>query len=207
MTEEEWLRRESNVGQLLLTKDEWTKRSKSGGTEVSSISKNRSTGGSQGNRGARDRSRLRCFNCSAFGHFAYECQNPKRDKETKTEANLTQVHDDEPAILLTECSTEMGNTLLLNEVAVKSRLDKTEKSVDSNLWYLDNGASNHMTGQKSSFWELDEGVTGLVRFGDGSTVEIKGKRSVIFKWKTREDIIFKEVYFIPTLRSNINNLG
>ena len=39
-------------------------------------------------------------------------------------------------------------------------------------WYLDNGASNHMTGDREKFQELDEAVTGKVRFGDGSTVQI-----------------------------------
>lgn len=146
---------------------------------------------------------MRGYNCSAFGHFAYECQKPKCDKKMKAEANLTQVNDDELALLLTECTVEK----LLNEGAIKPKLDKVEKSVESNLWYLDNGVSNHMTGQISSFQELDEGVTSLVEFGDGSIVEIKGKGSVAFKCKIGEDIVFNEVYFIPTLYSNIISLG
>jgi hypothetical protein len=39
-------------------------------------------------------------------------------------------------------------------------------------WYLDSGASNHMTGSKAVFSELDGNVMGSVRFGDGSKVEI-----------------------------------
>ena len=39
-------------------------------------------------------------------------------------------------------------------------------------WYLDSGASNHMTGSKASFSELDDDVTGMVKFGDGSRVAI-----------------------------------
>nr|GEZ72361.1 zinc finger, CCHC-type [Tanacetum cinerariifolium] len=49
-----------------------------------------------------------------------------------------------------------------------------ETNMDS-LWYLDNGASNHMTGVREHFKELDEKVSGKVRFGDGSYIEIKGK--------------------------------
>lgn len=37
-----------------------------------------------------------------------------------------------------------------------------------------------MIGQRSKFKDLDEGVTGQVKFGDGSIVEIKGKGSVMF---------------------------
>ena len=39
-------------------------------------------------------------------------------------------------------------------------------------WYLDSGASNHMTGSKAAFFELDGNVTGMVKFGDGSRVVI-----------------------------------
>nr|GEU49996.1 zinc finger, CCHC-type [Tanacetum cinerariifolium] len=49
-----------------------------------------------------------------------------------------------------------------------------ETNMDS-LWYLDNGASNHMTEVREHFKELDEKVSGKVRFGDGSYIEIKGK--------------------------------
>ena len=34
-------------------------------------------------------------------------------------------------------------------------------------WFLDTGASNHMTGDCSVFAELDESITGTVRFDDG----------------------------------------
>ena len=39
-------------------------------------------------------------------------------------------------------------------------------------WYLDSGASNHMIGSKVAFSKLDDGVTGTVKFGDGSRVVI-----------------------------------
>ena len=34
------------------------------------------------------------------------------------------------------------------------------------MWYLDNGASNHMTGDPTKFRKLDGGITGRVKFGD-----------------------------------------
>jgi hypothetical protein len=69
----------------------------------------------------------------------------------------------------------------LNEHRVIPELHLTGSGASTgNLWYLDNGASNHMTGDLSKFKEIDHGVVGKVRFGDGSAVEIMGKGSVLF---------------------------
>ena len=77
----------------------------------------------------------------------------------------------------------------------------------SSLWYLDNGASNHMTGDKEKFVELDQRITGLVKFGDGSPVKIEGKGSIIFRCKNGEERKLYEVLYILTLCSNIISLG
>ena len=48
-------------------------------------------------------------------------------------------------------------------------------------WYLDSGASNHMTRSKASFFELDDDVSSTVKFGDGSRVAIQGRGTIIFR--------------------------
>jgi hypothetical protein len=74
-------------------------------------------------------------------------------------------------------------------------------------WILDSGATNHMTGAQSAFAELDDGVRGSVRFGDGSTVGIEGRGTVLFKCKTGEHHKLEGVYHIPRLTANIVSLG
>ena len=61
-------------------------------------------------------------------------------------------------------------------------------------WYLDSGASNHMTGSKDSFSELDDDVTGTVKFGDGSRVAIRGRGTIIFRCQNREHRALMDVY-------------
>lgn len=201
MTEGEWLKTESHAGELLLTREEWAKRANKSGIDQKGKRDSSS-------RGGRDRSRIRCFNCNILGHYASECRKPKRDKEPIFEANLTQVDVDEPTLLLTECGEEERNVVLLNEGGIAPKLkSESEKKTYSNLWYLDNGASNHMTGLRSKFHELDENVTGQVKFGDGSIVHIKGKGSVVFECENGEKRVLREVYFIPSLCSNIISLG
>lgn len=75
------------------------------------------------------------------------------------------------------------------------------------VWFLDTGASNHMTGAKGVFAKLDTGVTGTVKFGDGSVVDIQGRGMILFACRNGEHHALTDVYYIPRLRRNIVSLG
>ena len=45
----------------------------------------------------------------------------------------------------------------------------------TSMWYLDNGASNHMTKDQTKFKELDEKFTGNVKLCDRSLYRSKAK--------------------------------
>ncbi|CAA7042014.1 unnamed protein product [Microthlaspi erraticum] len=55
--------------------------------------------------------------------------------------------------------------------------------------------------------KMDETITGKVRFGDDSRVDIRGKGYILFTNKDGERKILTDVYYIPDLRSNIISLG
>ena len=203
LTEEEWIKRDKEESKLLLTREEWMRRS----NKTAEGSQSQKFRGKDNTRWVRDRSKVRCFNCSAFGHYAAECKKPKREKEVREEDHFVNAYDDEPNLLLTKC--EGDTVMLINEEKVTPKLssDGNSKPMESNLWYLDNGASNHMTGQRSKFNTLDEKVTWKVKFGDGSMVEIKGKGTIELQCKNGESRTLAEVYYIPSLCSNIISLG
>ncbi|XP_076936958.1 uncharacterized protein LOC143604329 [Bidens hawaiensis] len=76
-------------------------------------------------------------------------------------------------------------TVFLNKDGVIPKHFETEQ-MEKDVWYLENGALNHMTGNKAHFYELHEKVTGTVKFGDESCIDIRGKGSVLIEGKTGE---------------------
>ncbi|GJW60347.1 zinc finger, CCHC-type containing protein [Tanacetum coccineum] len=144
-----------------------------------------------------DTSKLQCYKCKKIGHIAPKC--PQRTKPNE-QSNLVE-EDLEPTLLMAILEDEEQKVSLHEEdVGYK------ETNMDS-LWYLDNGASNHMTGVREHFKELDEKVSGKVRFGDGSYIEIKGKGSILIECDDEKQRIISHVYYIPDLKSNLLSLG
>jgi hypothetical protein len=94
---------------------------------------------------------------------------------------------------------------LLEEKVFAHFSDEVKK--ESKRWVLDSGASNHMTGVRDAFAELDSNIRGTVKFGDGCVVEIEGVGTVIFICKNGEHRSLTGVYLIPKLTTNIVSLG
>ncbi|KAI3724747.1 hypothetical protein L2E82_36535 [Cichorium intybus] len=81
----------------------------------------------------------------------------------------------------------MLREIFLNEENITTKLlTMRTYGSSSNLWYVDNGASSHMTGQRSKFYELDTSIRGHVKFGDDSVVFIEGKGTVHLQCKNGE---------------------
>ena len=64
-----------------------------------------------------------------------------------------------------------------------------------------------MTGSKAAFSELDDDVTGTMKFGAGSRVTIQGHGTIIFRCQNGEHRALTDVYYIPQLRSSIIHIG
>ena len=108
--------------------------------------------------------------------------------------------------------THDADELMIHEVVYLNEKNCNPEKYESNtdaddIWYLDNGASNHMTGDKRYFSSMDNTITGKVRFGDDSRVDIMGKGTISFIDMNGEAMKMTDVYFIPDLRSNVISLG
>ncbi|KAJ4728613.1 Retrovirus-related Pol polyprotein from transposon TNT 1-94 [Melia azedarach] len=132
-----------------------------------------------------DKSKVRCYNCQKFGHYASACRAYNNEVEEK--ANYV------------EEKNQGDETVLL---AYKDNNEGQE-----NTWYLDTGANNHICGKRSMFVELDESTNGNVSFGDDSKVVVKGKGNILIQLKDGRHQFIGNVYYMPNMKSNILSLG
>ncbi|XP_062113573.1 uncharacterized protein LOC133824638 [Humulus lupulus] len=76
-----------------------------------------------------------------------------------------------------------------------------------NMWYLDNGCSNHMCGDKKAFYELDELFRTTIKFGDNSTIYVMGKGRVTIQTKENSTHTISNALYVPNLKTNLLSVG
>jgi hypothetical protein len=84
--------------------------------------------------GKKDMSKVKCFACHKFGHYAGQCPNKKK-KQTTASAEVE------------EFSTKFDKEFSLI-VCLSSR------TTTSDAWYIDSGASRHMTAVREHLTDL-----------------------------------------------------
>ena len=161
----------------------------------------------------------RCKNCGKTGHWAKDCGGKKKAAAYVAQA---QTDEEDPALMLAAVELVAGDILEPAPAApspnpTSRRVDLVEAKVlfqrdgqeedAGGSWVLDTGATNHMTGDRSAFAELDPAVCGTVRFGDGSLVNIEGRGTVLFACKSGEHRALTGIYYIPRLTANIVSIG
>ena len=208
---EEW--NEKNKGRLITDLPSSSgSHKKDGGRYVCKDKSGTRGGGDMRDSGGRltsmgtPRHKGRCNKCKMYWHFARECKT--MGKEEKQDAAHHVVGDVETGALLVaqvcmvmKASPRAAQGVFLNQERV------LPSTYGEGAWILDIGATNHMTGRCEALASLDESVRGAVRFGDGSTVEIRGIESVALAGRNDEHRVLTEVYYIPLLKCNIVSLG
>ncbi|XP_057996502.1 uncharacterized protein LOC131175844 [Hevea brasiliensis] len=114
------------------------------------------------NKRGGSKANVQRYNYEQMGHYALQCTNaPAAIKDER--AYCTKDEGDEESTLLLTCNA------------------KEEK--DQKAWFLDSGASNHMTGKKNLFVTLDESVKSSISFGDNTKVSIEGRDDILIQTK------------------------
>ncbi|XP_057540747.1 uncharacterized protein LOC130818601 [Amaranthus tricolor] len=129
------------------------------------------------NHNTRD-CRYKCKRCTRHSHFEKNCYF-----QQKEEANFTENNDQ----LFYTC------------------LNAQEEQTDT--WYIDSGCSNHMTGNKNSFANLDENIKSQITLGDGSNQVVAGKGTIVVKTKNGSSKFIPDVFYVPGLAQNLLSVG
>ncbi|XP_078436631.1 uncharacterized protein LOC144707400 [Wolffia australiana] len=85
-----------------------------------------------------DISKLKCYNCQKFGHFADKCRLPKKKRPREREETNMVEEAGESALLLMQADD-----------CVELFLKGVNGATKEDLWYIDIGASSHMSGKRS----------------------------------------------------------
>lgn len=132
---------------------------------------------------------VQCYNCQGLCHYA---RDYGRNKEARTEYNdeaqYTHAGDNDSDDVLI-----MANTHSSNE--------------QTNMWYLDSGCNNHMTGNKVWFTKLDESLKKDIKFSDGRHVTSGGKGNIYVVRRDGQKAIIIDVLYVPSMISNWISIG
>ena len=75
------------------------------------------------------------------------------------------------------------------------------------IWYLDSGCSNHITGNLNLFSSLDNSVQTDVTLGNNVQVTILGKGTFGIITKQGESKFIPDVYHVEGLKHNLLSIG
>jgi transposase InsO family protein len=139
-----------------------------------------------GNQRNNDKKPGKCNHCKKLGHWKRDCRILKREQDEKNK------------------NENSGSALL----GVKS---KDIEICDSEKWYVDSGASDHMTSRKEWFNNYELFETQLpVRIGDGKNIMAIGKGNINVQAKIGDkwvDSHLLNVLHVPKLKVNLFSCG
>ena len=103
---------------------------------------------------------VQCYYCKRFGHYEHECRKKLLDKKRDN------VH-------LSNNEEEPSEMMFLS-------FHVYEYAHNEDLWLLDNGYNNHMTGNKNQLSYLDASIISEINLRDRSHIKVEGKGIFLF---------------------------
>jgi hypothetical protein len=146
----------------------------------------RGRGASRGRgRGRFDKRNIQCYYCKRYGHFERDC----RLKEGNNNKGVNYAQEGDEA---------SSNNLFLS-------YDKAENGT-KDIWYLDSGCSNHMSGNKKLFSTMDGSFKSKIKLGDDKALEVVAKGAMEVHTKEGMKSV-KDIYYTPQLKHNLLSVG
>ncbi|XP_050876529.1 uncharacterized protein LOC127080243 [Lathyrus oleraceus] len=102
-----------------------------------------------------DKTQIECYRCHKFRHFQFECPS------AENQVNYVEFNEEEELLLMAHVEIQGAKM--------------------EDLWFLDSGCSNHMSGIKKWFSDMDETFKHSVKLGNNARMMVHGKGSIKLK--------------------------
>lgn len=137
----------------------------------------------------------KCYYCGKKGHVQNVCFKKQADDAKRKRAKHRGYFIEEDVEEDKDFSHEFR--LFIVDHALSA-------SDEDDIWYVDSGASSHMTGKKEFFDSLEESTYGSkIYLGDDSGYEIKGYGVIPVKLPNGKISHLQNVLYVPGIKKNL----
>ncbi|KAG6486608.1 hypothetical protein ZIOFF_055186 [Zingiber officinale] len=131
---------------------------------------------------------FRCRRCKIPNHSERDCYyKNKQQQQQSSQSTVNFSKENESKQVFYSCFNTVED---MNEV-----------------WFLDSGSSNHVTGNKEHFVEIDNSYNSLLELGDSKKLKIEGKGVVAIKAANGEEKQINDVFYSPCITQNLLSVG
>jgi hypothetical protein len=140
-----------------------------------------------------------CWYCEKPGHTQFECYKKQNDEKRGKRQQNNYASTSE------ECDKD-GAFVVQHETTAMAKC--SQRCNEEVMWYVDSGASNHMTGHKNWFESLREPeIPGYIQTGDNTTHQIEHVGDIpLWEAKGKTKYMFN-VMHVPNLAKNLISVG
>lgn len=143
---------------------------------------NGENGEEKGRNGRTKRNNVKCFNCNKMGHYSRDCRSPRK----KEHANPAETNDNKGHFAFATAATTRN---------------------DAGNWYLDSGASTHMTFRKDWIKDLKTTTNTTITTANNEIVMAEGVGDVHIQFGDGRSGTIRNVLFIPGFGKNLLSIG
>ena len=148
-----------------------------------------------------------------MGHYVGQCPQKKKKKQQQT-ITSTEIEDFtarfEREFSLCTGHVDRERASIITSADVDSEREyslltgHSFNASTTNTWYIDSGASSHMTGARDMFFELSQAEIDVeVVLGDDIVVRAVGRGTITFQRESMSPMILRDVLYVTGLKKNL----